>query len=718
MTETTPVPLEDLPSASTPLSASDLLYVSQSGAGRRVTAANALIGIAPVLANLVFAGPASGGSAAPAFRSLVALDIPSTLNSTTISGTLDATSVRQGSHPVLAYAQQGTITAYGSLTIGSGLGLDVGGTLTASGGVNTIVAGGVLSGGTITASGTVGLAIGAGLSSPGTGTIANAGVLAVGTITGTVSVGSGLSQAGGSLSNSGVLSLDSAVGALLLGNGLTRSSQTILVNAGTGLSFSTGTLVNAGVLAINQGTLNATGTIVAGPGVTLSAGGTLTAATGTMTSVTLAGGTTGLTGGTVSGAGGTITLGGTLAVGAGGTGLASWTTNTLVYANGTASLAGLVLGTNLSISSGTLNAANASFATAVSGTSFLALNTPITSGGTMTLSVTGGTATAVPYFANSTSLAVSGALTSNSIMLASSTGPKTVAGMTTDGLSVITIGGTASARGQINLGGNSSGSVGITVAAAAGSWSFVLPTGAGSSGQPLLSAAGGTLTWGTLGVAAGGTGLTSGTSGGVIGFTGTATLASSVLLTANALILGGGLGATPTPMASLGTTTTVLHGNAAGAPTFGAVSLTADVSGTLPVGNGGTGITNTPYVMLEFPLDGGGLAVTTGYKMYNHVDFAATVTKWTLLWFDSAGASVSESATLDVIGDTYANFGTKTSMVGAGTKPNTSAAGKNQAAPSGWTTTSIAANSELIVNVTTAPTAAVRGLLSLTLQRT
>ena len=41
-----------------------------------------------------------------------------------------------------------------------------------------------------------------------------------------------------------------------------------------------------------------------------------------------------------------------------------------------------------------------------------------------------------------------------------------------------------------------------------------------------------------------------------------------------------------------GTTTTVLHGNAGGAPTFGAVSLTADVTGTLPAGNGGTGVAN------------------------------------------------------------------------------------------------------------------------------
>lgn len=40
-----------------------------------------------------------------------------------------------------------------------------------------------------------------------------------------------------------------------------------------------------------------------------------------------------------------------------------------------------------------------------------------------------------------------------------------------------------------------------------------------------------------------------------------------------------------------GTSTTVLHGNASGAPTFGAVSLTADVSGTLPVANGGTSLT-------------------------------------------------------------------------------------------------------------------------------
>lgn len=43
--------------------------------------------------------------------------------------------------------------------------------------------------------------------------------------------------------------------------------------------------------------------------------------------------------------------------------------------------------------------------------------------------------------------------------------------------------------------------------------------------------------------------------------------------------------------ANQGSTTTVLHGNASGNPSWAAVSLTADVSGTLPIGNGGTGQT-------------------------------------------------------------------------------------------------------------------------------
>ena len=94
---------------------------------------------------------------------------------------------------------------------------------------------------------------------------------------------------------------------------------------------------------------------------------------------------------------------------------------------------------------------------------------------------------------------------------------------------------------------------------------------------------------GVLPVANGGTNLSAGTSGGILGYTAAGTIASSALLTANAIVLGGGAGALPSTPLGLGTTSTVLHGNAAGAPTWGAVSLTADVTGTLPATNGGTG---------------------------------------------------------------------------------------------------------------------------------
>lgn len=95
---------------------------------------------------------------------------------------------------------------------------------------------------------------------------------------------------------------------------------------------------------------------------------------------------------------------------------------------------------------------------------------------------------------------------------------------------------------------------------------------------------------GVVPVANGGTGLSSGTSGGILAFTASGTVASSGALTANRLVIGGGAGVVPTVVGSLGTTTTVLHGNAGGAPTFGAVNLGTDVTSTLGVVNGGTGL--------------------------------------------------------------------------------------------------------------------------------
>lgn len=73
---------------------------------------------------------------------------------------------------------------------------------------------------------------------------------------------------------------------------------------------------------------------------------------------------------------------------------------------------------------------------------------------------------------------------------------------------------------------------------------------------------------GTLGVPSGGTGATT--------------------LTAHGVLLGQGTSAVTAT--AVGATGTVLHGNTGADPTFSAVSLTADVSGVLPVANGGTNL--------------------------------------------------------------------------------------------------------------------------------
>lgn len=130
-------------------------------------------------------------------------------------------------------------------------------------------------------------------------------------------------------------------------------------------------------------------------------------------------------------------------------------------------------------------------------------------------------------------------------------------------------------------------SAGDTLTLVAGS-NVTLTTSAGGDSVTIAASAPGTGTVTSIATTApitGGTITTTGTIGCATCVT------SSASLTSNQIMLGAGSQASAA-LGSLGTTTTVLHGNAAGAPTYGAVALASDVSGTLPVGNGGTGVSS------------------------------------------------------------------------------------------------------------------------------
>lgn len=84
------------------------------------------------------------------------------------------------------------------------------------------------------------------------------------------------------------------------------------------------------------------------------------------------------------------------------------------------------------------------------------------------------------------------------------------------------------------------------------------------TGDISLTNAGVTAYSGTVGVAKGGTGITSGTSGGVPYYSGAATIASSGALTQYSVMIGGGAGAAPGVLASVGSTGDVLTSQGAG----------------------------------------------------------------------------------------------------------------------------------------------------------
>lgn len=220
----------------------------------------------------------------------------------------------------------------------------------------------------------------------------------------------------------------------------------------------------------------------------------------------------------------------------------------------------------------------------------------------------------------------------------------------------LTIGAAGSTTGVLKLTGSTSGTISITGQAAAGTYNFNLPTTAGSAGDILLSGGGSGTAMAWLADVATGSAIISGGVGAAptygkitsshlnittttctdqfltaISATGTGTCTSATLAGAQ--------------FANQGTTTTVLHGNAAGNPSWGAVVLTTDVSGTLPVGSGGTGATTFTS---NLPLIGNGSsAVAQGTVSGNTTKFVTTtgtLTSGDCVKIDASGNFIANGA--------------------------------------------------------------------------
>ena len=271
------------------------------------------------------------------------------------------------------------------------------------------------------------------------------------------------------------------------------------------------------------------------------------------------GGTTGLTPNTPTI--GSITLAGTLNTTNGGTGLTSFTSGGAVYATSTSALA---TGTLPTTAGGTgLASFTSGGAVYASSASTLSTGTlPIASGGTNSTATP--TAGAVAY-GTGTSISYSAAGTAGQYLVSGGTGVPTWQSLGPT-LSTISFGSTGltpstPTSGAITVAGTlaaSNGGTGLT--------SF-------TSGGAVYASSTSALTTGTLPATAGGTGLNSYTTGDILYATSASVVGKLADVAVGNVLLSGGVGA---------------------APTYGKVDLTTTVTGTLPVANGGTGLSSTP----------------------------------------------------------------------------------------------------------------------------
>ena len=160
-----------------------------------------------------------------------------------------------------------------------------------------------------------------------------------------------------------------------------------------------------------------------------------------------------------------------------------------------------------------------------------------------------------------------------------------------------------------------------------------------------------TATTGILPVANGGTGLASGTSGGVLAYTATGTLASSGLLAASALVLGGGAGAAPA------TTTT-------GTGVVTALGVNTGTAGAFVVNGGALGSPSSAGTIPAFTL--GGTVAGGGNQLNNVIIGTTTPLAGAFTTVSASGqVRVTGAVSTNATGLTFGYSGSSVSLIGA-----------------------------------------------------
>jgi hypothetical protein len=186
------------------------------------------------------------------------------------------------------------------------------------------------------------------------------------------------------------------------------------------------------------------------------------------------------------------------------------------------------------------------------------------------------------------------------------------------------------------------------------------------------------------------------------------TTTSGYLFNFRGAVLADTVGATgPTGPTGVGATggTGPTGGTGGTGPTGPTGPTGADSTVTGPTGPTGTGATGPtgptgptvlPTESINFVIDGGGSAITTGIKGDLQVDFACTISSWTLL------ADQSGSIVVDIWRDTLGNFPPTDAdaMPGAGKEPTiTTATNATDTTITDWTSDDITAGDILRINV-------------------